>query len=446
MAAGGVSGQPRVAIAGAGLAGLAAGVALQRAGVHVEMFERTRLLGGKATSFSVDGVEVDNGQHVVLGCCTEFLRFADGVGMRQVVRMQPRFEVRLLSRGRRPAQLVAAPLPAPLHLAPSFARYPLLTFTDKLRVGRALAAAARDPNPAGTVDGWLSAHGQSAACRSNFWDPFLIPALNAPLELVAARDGVFVIRTAFLSSRDAARIAWTTVPLARLAEAAARRLAAVHLRSTVTDVERRNDGATALIVDGGRRDDFDAVVLAVPPRRLAAVIGRAEPDLAAQAARFRTQPIVDVHLWYPADRPLLGAIGFAALLGSPVQWVFEKAPGYLCCSLSAASSTVTRSEPQLASLCHEELAAVLPRLRAVSPMRVAVTRDADATFVPEPGMRRPVAATSMRNLVIAGAWTDTGWPATMESAVRSGSAAAATLLQRLRTGGIAVAREYAHAV
>jgi hydroxysqualene dehydroxylase len=437
--------QPRVAVVGAGLAGLAAGCALRRGGAHVEICERTRLLGGKATSFRVDGIEVDNGQHVVLGCCTEFLRFADEIGMRRHVRMQRRFEVTLLARGRRKARLAASALPAPLHLAPSFARFPLLSLRDKLRVARALAVAARDPEPAGDMDGWLRRTGQTPACRRNFWDPFLIPALNAPLNMVAARDGVFVIRTAFLSHRDAARIGWTSVPLSRFAEAAARRCDAVHVRTNVEGLQRTSSAASALIVDGVRRDDFDAIVLAVPPRRLAAILRDSDAALAATAARFRTQPIVDVHLWYPAMHRLLGTAGFAALIGSPVQWVFEKDTAYLCCSLSAAAPLAGLGEAELGQRCHAELAAVLPQLARLEPERVAVTRDADATFVPEPGMQRPGASTSMRNVVVAGAWTDTGWPATMESAVRSGKTAAALLLQRIERGDV-MTREYAHAV
>ncbi|MBV8444331.1 MAG: FAD-dependent oxidoreductase, partial [Candidatus Dormibacteraeota bacterium] len=283
---------PRVAVVGAGLAGLAAGMSLRRNGVKVELFERTRLLGGKATSFSVDGVEVDNGQHVVLGCCTEFLSFVDEAGMRSRLRMQDRFEVTMLQAGRRPARLSAASLSAPLHLAPSFMRYPLLSVRDKVAVARALRRAAREPQPPGNMAAWLSRTGQSLACRRAFWDPFLVPALNAPLEQVAARDGVFVIRTAFLSGRDSARIGWTTVPLARVAESAAARCDAVHLRSGVSALVLEDGAAVGVTTDGEEHRGFDAVVLALPPHRLAPLLAGCDAATVATAAAFTTQPIV----------------------------------------------------------------------------------------------------------------------------------------------------------
>ncbi|MBV8404049.1 MAG: FAD-dependent oxidoreductase [Gammaproteobacteria bacterium] len=205
---------------------------------------------------------------------------------------------------------------------------------------------------------------------------------------------------------------------------------------------------SALMVGDEHRGGFDAVVLAVPPHRLQALLADIDTKTAAAAAAFTTQPIVDVHLWYEVPQPLLGSAGFAALIDSPVQWVFEKSTGYLCCSLSAAADTVQLSEPELARRCHTSLAAVLPQLRSMTPHRVAVTRDADATFVPSPGLLRPGPRTALRNVVIAGAWTDTGWPATMESAVRSGRIAAAAVadILRDRQPSHPTAAEYAHAV
>ena len=421
----------RVAVVGAGLAGLSAAVALKKAGAHVEIFERMRIPGGKATSFTVDGVEVDNGQHVILACCTEFIDFVEQLGMSGSLHMQSRFAVSMLARGSRPARLVASMLPAPLHLTPSFARYPHLKLRDKVQIGRALLAARRDRGPQGDMASWLTRHHQSRATRRAFWDPFLVPALNAPLEEAAAADALFVIRTAFLSSRAAARIGYTTVPLARLAEAAAARADAVHLRTAVVSLDYQGAHASGLHTESERRSDFDAFVLAVPPQRLAGMLGPEQELGVSGLDSFRTQPIVDVHLWYalPARTRLLNEAGFAALLDSPVQWVFEKGPGYLCCSLSAAQDLISLPERELVDRCHRELAAVLPLLRDIAPIRGAATRDPDATFVPTPGLRRPGPATAVDNVALAGAWTDTGWPATMESAVRSGRAATAHLLR-----------------
>jgi squalene-associated FAD-dependent desaturase len=422
--------QPRVAVVGAGLAGLAAAAALSRSGAAVHLIERSRLLGGKATSFEVGGVEVDNGQHVVLRCCTEFIDFARELGMRTSLRFQPRFSATVLSRDAPPARLRAAPLPAPLHLALGFASYRHLGAADKLRVLAALLAARKPVDEQLDMATWLQRHRQNARTRRAFWDPFLIPALNAPLEKASARDGLFVIRTAFLGGRDAACIGYSTVPLARLAERAAGLCESVSMRSRVTSVVVRDGAVVGVRLDSGTTIECDACVLALPPRRVAAILAESGlPDVDGLSA-FQTEPIVDVHLWY--DRELRG-LDFAAILDFPVQWAFRKGPGYVACSLSAAGTLVSRPQSELVGLCDSELRAVMPALRGARLVRSACTRDPEATFVPTPGLRRPGSRTSVPTLLLAGAWTDTGWPATMESAVRSGRTAARGLIPTLRT-------------
>ena len=442
--------QPRVAVVGAGLAGLTAGLELAKRGWRVDLYERSRLLGGKTTSFEVEGHEVDCGQHVVLACCTATLDLVEELGLSDSLYVQPRFEVTVLSRNRRPAHLRASALPAPLHLMAGFARYPHLTTVARVRVGRALVAARTDVAPKGDMAAWLRRHHQSTRALRAFWEPFLVPALNAPLDRVSAVMGLFVIRTAFLGDREAARVAYLTVPLARLAEAAAARLDGVHLRQAVVGVHREGDRITGVKLSGGAGAACDACVIAVPPKRLNAMLDDAPALGVAGLDAFEAMPIVDVHLWY--DRPVLGC-DFAALLDSPVQWVFEKSPGYVCCSLSAADDLVQRSERELVELGRRELAAVLPQAARARLLRGAATRDPDATFIPAPGVRRPGPTTVLSNLVIAGAWTDTGWPATIESAVRSGRTAALTLFsnaaawpaaQNTRNAGSA--REVARAV
>ncbi len=411
----------RAVVVGAGLAGLAAGLELRDRGFSVEMVERSRLLGGKATSFRVDGVEVDNGQHVHLACCTEFLDFAASVGMADRLYTQPRFEVTVLRRGARPARLRAARLPAPLHLAVSFLSYRALGARAKAEVARALLAARRRPNKGETAAAWLHRHGQGRQALAGFWDPFVVPALNAPLEMVSAEALLFTVRTAFLAGAGAARIGWSTVPLARLAEAAAARLDAVHLRTSVVALLGDARGVHGVRLEPERTLLADAVVLAVPPARLRRILGDPAAYGLEGLDRVVTQPIVDVHLWYDRAVPDLD---FAAILESPVQWVFQKGPGYLACSLSAASAAVRLGEAELVERCRAEVEAVVPGLRGARLVRSAATRDPEATFVPAPGLRRPVPGMLAPGLALAGAWTQTGWPATMEAAVRSGRAAA----------------------
>jgi hypothetical protein len=489
----------RIGVVGAGLAGLSAALELKHGGFEVDLFERSRLLGGKATSFTVGGAEVDNGPHVYLACCTEFIDFARQVGNRVIdageaeaspgrpfsgsegptsgtagtLFLQDRFDALLLSRNWPPARLRAVALPAPWHLLPALLRYRYLRPLARLQVALALLRARKPVRPGETFATWLTRHHQGKQAREAFWDPFLIPALNAPLEEVAAEAALFVIATAFLTDAGAGRFGYARVPLGRLAEAAAAQLDQVYRRTAITRLEIESGDGTAATggtpdpspargvrlgtVDGGQFC-YDAVVLAVPPSNLQRLLHDPEQLGLHGLDTFRTAPIVDVHLWYdlpgqpvsnsghpisdsgqPApdtEGPASGSsfgFNFAALVDSPVQWVFEKGQGYLCCSISAADEYIGLPNAELIDLCHRELAGVLPMIPG-PPMKGAVTRDREATFIPAPGLHRPGNTTICPRVVIAGTWTDTGWPATMESAVRSGRSAARALVRQLELG------------
>ena len=419
-----------VAVVGAGLAGLTAALSLKREGWRVTLVERSRLLGGKATSFQLGDVEMDSGQHAILGCYSSFLEFVEELGMRGDLRIQERFDVLMLtSTGR--ARLRALRLPAPLHLALPFLRFRALSLRSRLQVARALLAAKRPRRGEDdeTFAAWLHRHGQGTQAQRVFWEPFLVPALNAPFDRVSAAAGLMVVRTALLGNRDAARIGYATVPLARFAERAAERCDEVLLRTPVTGLHVEGGELRGLLT-GGAEIGVDAAVLALPPERLVRMSGveaLAVPGLGA----FTTQPIVDVHLWYGAPHALFAGLDFAAMTGSPVQWIFAKGPGYLCCSLSSAGDLVSQPEERLVALADSELRSRLPELGGATLLRGVAVRDPEATFVPAPGLRRPGPATALDNAVLAGCWTDTGWPATMEGAVRSGREAARTLVAAL---------------
>jgi squalene-associated FAD-dependent desaturase len=417
----------KVVVVGAGLAGLAAGRTLRAAGHQVTVLERSRLVGGKATSFVAGEDVVDNGQHVFLGCFDAWLGLVADAGMADALHLPDRFEVALLAPDGARARLRAARLPSPLHLGPALLGDRLLGVRGRIRVARAMIAARRPAAAGETLAGWLRRRGQGPRERATFWDPFLVPALNASLEEVDAEAGLFVLRTAFLGQPGASRIGWSKVPLGRIAEAVAAGLD-VRLRQPAQSLVVEH-GAVSGVRTATEELPASGVVLAVPPDQASRLL---PAGLVPGLDRIRSQPIVDVHLWYDPERLALPwGLDFAALVGSPVQWVFRKRPGYLCCSLSAASGVVGLPEEDLVELCHAELARVLPALRGIRPLRGRATRDVAATFVPTPGLRRPGPATGVRGLVLAGAWTDTGWPATMESAVRSGRAAAHTLLGSL---------------
>ncbi|MGD1052310.1 MAG: hydroxysqualene dehydroxylase HpnE [Candidatus Dormibacteria bacterium] len=426
---GGAATARHVAVVGAGLAGLAAALSLEREGWRVTLVERSRLLGGKATSFQLGDVEMDSGQHAILGCYSSFLEFVEELGMRGDLRIQERFDVLMLTETGR-ARLRALRLPAPLHLALPFLRFRALGLRSRLQVARALLAAKRPRSgeEGETFAAWLRRHGQGQQAQRVFWEPFLVPALNAPFDRVSAAAGLMVVRTALLGNRDAARIGYVTVPLARFAERAAERCDEVLLRTPVTGLHVEGGELRGLLM-GGAEIGVDAAVLAVPPERLVRMTGvetLGVPDLET----FTTQPIVDVHLWYGAPHAL-DNLDFAAMTGSPVQWIFAKGPGYLCCSLSSADDLISLPEERLVALADSELRCRLPELSQATLLRGVAVRDPEATFVPAPGLRRPGPATAIANAVLAGCWTDTGWPATMEGAVRSGRAAARTLVATL---------------
>lgn len=418
-----------IAVVGGGLAGLAAGLSLARRGDRVELFERSRLLGGRATSFEIDGIEVDNGQHVFLACCTAFAEFARDVGMERALYVQDRFDALVLARDGTAGRLRAAPaLPAPLHVLASFARYPHLDAAGKIRVARALTSAlfARD-YPGGaprSFDDWLEATGQDAATRRAFWDPFFIPALNAPFDKVDASDALFVLDTAFLRSSQAARFGFSRVPLAHFAAAAAARLDAVHLSTAVTSVETTATGVRLTTLKGDAPREFDGAVLAVTPPALAKLLGDPAAYGVGDLDAFDPYPILDVHLWHDGGT---AGFDFAAALDSPLQWIFEKEPGYLACSFSAADEYMRVPTAELEAFAWSEVCAFVPQLRRAGRIRSAVTRNPEATYLPRIGTARPGARTAVPQLTIAGAWTQTGWPDTMESAVRSGRTAAQAL-------------------
>lgn len=435
--------QPRIAVIGAGLAGLAAAVRLAEAGCAVELFERSRLLGGRATSFVVGGREVDNGQHVFLACCTEFIDFVQRIGFGDRLRIQPRFAAVMFGRGGSPNRLRAAPLPAPWHLAVALLGFRLLGWRSKVRVARALAGARRGARSDETFADWLDRNGQGAPELRAFWEPFFVPALNAPLDAVPATDAIAVIDRAFLHDASAARFGYSTVPLAHIAAAAAERAMQVHLSTPVVALEVDPSGSrcSGIRIGSGERLDFDAVVAALTPPQLARLLGEPRRFGVSDLERYQPFPIVDVHLWH--DRGAIG-LDFAALIGSPVQWIFEKASGYLCCSISAAGEFLTMPTEALERLCWNEAVSTLPTLRGAKLVDAAVTRNPEATYLPAAGLKRAGARTALDNFAVAGSWTATGWPDTMESAVRSGRAAARKLLETLggKSEGTGIPRSY----
>jgi len=432
-------------VIGGGLAGITAAAALRDAGLGVTLLESRRRLGGAATSFARGPMMIDNGQHVFLRCCAAYRDLLARLGGTESVVIQDRFDVTVLSPDGR-ARLRRTALPSPLHLAAALSGYGLLSIPERARVARAaLAFRLADPSrPA--LDGlrlgdWLAAHGQGERARRRLWDLFIVSALNIAGDEASVQLAATVIKTALLGAKDAADIGMASVPLGRLHATAAadllRRLGAqVRLGARASGIERLPGGAFRVGLSDGSSLTADGVVLAIPAGQaggLAASAGVA-PALASDALGY--SPIVNVHVVY--DRQVM-ILPFAAAIDSPVQWVFDKttqaglATGqYLAVSLSAADSYVEMPAAALRELFLPALGQLFPACASARVTDFFVTRERRATFRQGPGSGalRPVAKTSVPGLVLAGAWTDTGWPDTMEGAVRSGHNAAQELIRQ----------------
>ncbi|MGD0923992.1 MAG: hydroxysqualene dehydroxylase HpnE [Streptosporangiaceae bacterium] len=443
-----------VVVVGGGLAGITAAIALREAGARVTLLESRPRLGGATCSFTRDGLIVDNGQHVFLGCCTAYRELIARLGMTGSVSLQGRFDVAVLGPHGQ-ARLRRTRLPGPLHMGQALVTYPLLSPAERLRVTRAaLAMRFLDPAKPGLdsqrLGDWLAARGQSERARRVLWDLFTVSALNVAGDDANLSLAATVVRTALLGARDAADIGTPAIPLGDLhGKAAARRLgqlgASVRLGAKVTAVEPLATGGFRVrLADRGvsgasRSADIaaaDGVVLAVPPEAAARLLpaGAAAPGPGPERWReLGASPIVNVHVIY--DRQVT-RLPFAAAVDSPVQWVFDRtgpsgltAGQYLAVSVSAADDVVDTPAAQLREQFVPALEEIFPAARDARIIDFFVTRERRATFRQEPGCgeKRPRATTRLAGLVLAGAWTNTGWPDTMEGAVRSGLSAAREL-------------------
>ncbi len=455
---------PKVAVIGGGLAGIAAAIALAERGADVTLLEARPRLGGATCSFSRDGLIVDTGQHVFLGCCSAYRGLLAKLGMTEHAPIQDRFDVTVLAPGAggqpRKARLRRTALPGPLHMLPALGRYPFLSLAERARVSRpALAMRRVDPaDPRADTQrfgDWLAARGQSERTRRALWDLFSVSALNIAGDDASLALAAVVVKTGLLGKNNAADIGVAALPLGELhGDAAATLLAKlgaqVALGTKVSAIEPAGDGGfvVRLARDSslGPEISADAVVVAVPHEKAAPLIPPGTlPDGTVEGwAGLGASPIVNVHVIY--DRPVMD-LPFVAAIDSPVQWVFDRTkisgmdlPGhqYLAISLSAADAYADVPAAALREQFVPALAELFPAARDAHVAEFFVTRERRATFrqAPGSGALRPKAATRRPGLVLAGAWTDTGWPDTMEGAVRSGLAAATELTASLSTIGV----------
>lgn len=446
---------PHVVVVGGGLAGMAAGLACADGGARVTLLEKRAHLGGLTWSFSHDGLTMDNGQHVFLRCCTAYRGFLDRVGSAGDVELQERLEVTVLRRGRR-ATLRRDRLPAPLHLGRSLLTYGLVPLAERARLGVAAAALARvdldDPAlDSETFEHWLRRHHQGPSAIAHLWDLICLATVNLPASEASLAMGAKVFQTGLLTDSAAGDIGWSRLPLGRLhgergraaleqAGASVRTGEGVQQVAPLGPVDGPpTAGSPRYVVRTGRGEvEADAVVVALPHYCVEEVL----PPGALQAdpARLGSSPILNVHVHFDrkvTDLPLAAGDGLA-------QWAFDRTASsgaergqYLVVSVSGADEHIGRRPEDLGRDALSALRAMFPASAGAGVLSTFVTREHHATFRAAPGsakMRAP-ARSPLRGLALAGAWTATGWPPTMEGAVRSGVAAARAALAATRTAG-----------
>jgi zeta-carotene desaturase len=436
----------RVAVVGGGVAGLAAACALAQDGYSVELFERRPYVGGRASSYQHPGVGevIDNCQHIVLGCCTNILDLLRRAGAEDAMHWTD--GITFLEPGGRRTSLKPAWLPAPLHSTPSFVMAKALGLRDKIAIARAIAAFLKGSRPEDdrrNFADWLQSTGQTKRAIEHFWKPVLFSALNEDPDRISLRYAAKVFREAFLFSAEAGRMGVPRVPLSemygRVAAAVESAGGKIQLRSTVDGLCRDEATGQWRLRTGERTEAFDAVVLALSFEGLQKLLpalpeGAPRTRLERLLEGFSHSPLTGIHLWF--DREIT-ELEHAVMLDTTMQWLYNTSriqperqslrDGHLIeLVVSASKSLVPMDRQAIIDLALRELALFFPAMRDARLLKAAVVKEVRATYSIVPGLDalRPGAESGWPGLMLAGDWTATGWPSTMEGAARSGYLAA----------------------
>jgi len=479
--------QPTVAIAGGGLAGLSAASALSNTGFKVTLFERRPYLGGRASSYEHPGTGevIDNCQHVLFRVCTNLIDFYRRIGVEDKIRWYD--TMTFLEPGGRASVMHASSLPAPLHTAPSFLRFPFLEAKDKLAISRAMAALTltNQPDTGQSFEDWCRRHNQTENAIERFWKPILISALSEDLDKISVSYAAQVVRES-MKTPAARHMGVPTVPLTDLYNRAGDYIRArqgeINFRTSLESFSPENSQVKVQVA--GREEIFDYLIVALPFEALDRVLPEI-PEAATlreKISHFEYAPITGVHLWFDRE---ISDLEHAVLLDRTIQWMFHKsrllenrnqgaknqggsnreghdpsaslragysrtnkpsnqegalAPegSYIELVISSSKSLIEKSRPEIIELVLNEVREFFPLAREANLIKSTVIKEVKATYSPRPGIDayRPQQITPWPRVLLAGDWTDTGWPATMEGAVRSGYLAAEVLVHSQGTKDI----------
>ncbi len=452
-----VPSQPTVAIAGGGLAGLAAACALADAGFHITLFEKRPFLGGRASSYEHPGTDevVDNCQHVLFRVCTNLVEFYERIGVADQIRWFD--QMNFIEPGGRISVMKSSFLPAPMHTASSFFRFSFLSTADKLTITRALlpltTAAQRDNGH--SFQEWLEQHGQTKTAVARFWRPILVSALSEELDRISISAAAQVVRES-MKSPAARHMGVPKIPLTDLYNAAGDYVQArdgeIHFRCSLENFVAEKTRVRVRVADS--EQTFDYLIAALPFDALARVLPQAAESLALREkiSHFEASPITGIHLWF--DRQI-SDLDHAVLLDRTIQWMFHKSRlqpmrmqenptlakeasvghthvgsgSYIELVVSSSKTLIEKSRADIVELALGEVREFFPAAREANLVKSTVIKEVNATYSPRPGIDayRPGAVTEWPRVLLAGDWTATGWPATMEGAVRSGYLAAEAL-------------------
>ena len=442
---------PTVAVAGGGLAGLAAACALSNAGWRVTLFEKRPFLGGRASSWEHPGTGevVDNCQHVLFRVCTNLVEFYERIGVANQIRWIDRMN--FIEPGGRISVMRSSFLPAPLHTAPSFLNFSFLSSADKLSIARALIplTLTKQPDDGTSFKEWLNRHRQTQGAVQRFWHPILVSALSEELDRISVSAAAQVVRES-MKSPEARQMGVPTLPLTDLYNAAGEyireRCGVLHFRCPVEGFSAEPAQIRIRTREreesGSPEQAFDYLIVALPFDALDSVLPESSESIPIREkiSQFENSPITGIHLWF--DRQV-SDLDHAVLLDRTIQWMFHKSRlqpmraknqngsegSYIELVVSSSKTLINKSRTEIVDLAVAEVREFFPSARQANLVKSTVIKEVNATYSPRPGIDpyRPFPQTPWPRVFLAGDWTATGWPATMEGAVRSGYLAAEAL-------------------